>query len=220
MKKAIDGSIRSRLSRRLYQVSLTLLFLTLTYWLVAACVASDFTALDGSPVSFPVSFPAASIAMGHHEFAWVVDSGGLLFCHLSDPAGGTLPLIKPHGFAHAMFQDVTRDSESGSHRNMYVALLATFRSVSRTTGSPVIIQLLYLPLSRLAIVFAIWPALVAISMGWQKARKALAARRMFRRRRIRNAMGRCTCGYDLRQSHARCPECGRAFRRVPVAMPI
>jgi len=217
MKKAIDSSIRSRLSRCLFQVSLSLLVITLIYWAVATRVGSDFGGLDGEIKPFPT----ASIVTQHHEFGWVIDSRTLLICHFANPAGDALPLISPHGFMPALFQHLTTDWEySGSvHEPYVVARLTTYHSVSNLTGSPVIVQFLYIPMWRVLVAFAIWPALVGVGVGWRKLRNARSARRVFRRRRRRNAMGRCTCGYDLRHSHARCPECGRAFRRVPVPIP-
>ncbi len=201
-------SLRSRLSRAWLRCSLLLLVALGIYWPIAAHVAGNLQSLDGSD-----KLPAIAAGLGHHELAWVVESHALTIWHAADPAGGTLPLVNRYGFLRSLFQALKFEPklDQTNHR-LLDSYFITFRTKSSSTGSPVTIHLLSVPLLYLLIGFSIWPAWALIS----RSRQALAAYRIFRRRRIRNAMGHCSCGYDLRQSQARCPECGRAFRRVPV----
>ena len=54
----------------------------------------------------------------------------------------------------------------------------------------------------------IWPLTVALAAFW------LSIGRPLRRRRKRKKLGLCLrCGYDLRASKGRCPECGTGFSK-------
>ena len=70
---------------------------------------------------------------------------------------------------------------------------------------PTCARLLVVPVWFFATVCGLLPITTAIAL---------------RGRRPRKLIGACfTCGYDLRASKNRCPECGRVFRRTEAALP-
>ena len=89
----------------------------------------------------------------------------------------------------------SREAEDAEYANLH----QQFEAMRRT---PVVPQLP--PISYNLSLFPIWLSLVVISAGYLCTK---ANRFMVRRKWIRN--GQCIrCGYDLRASELRCPECG------------
>jgi hypothetical protein len=69
--------------------------------------------------------------------------------------------------------------------------------------NPTWIQRIVLPYWALAVPLALWPAGTIAGVTVRRQRRMLAQRRQ--------RQGRCTgCGYDLRATPQRCPECGTA----------
>ena len=147
----------------------------------------------------------------------------ILFWHVHDELGGILPLASRFGPIGALYTSPESylDWNPGIGPKITSWLIGStlrYDTTNRTNGGVVTIWLVWAPFERVAAFLGAWPAVCGVWRGWRISRRCLSVRRVLIRRHRRLAMGRCTCGYDLRMSRARCPECGRAFRRVPVTV--
>jgi hypothetical protein len=68
--------------------------------------------------------------------------------------------------------------------------------------------------------FIIPAMILPIRYRRRRVRRWIAWMKLRRLRRRRLALGHCACGYDLRAAQGRCPECGRAIRMIPTALPV
>jgi hypothetical protein len=198
--------------RWLTRMSVVMLVATLTYWCVAAAIGPDFRNLSGKE-----DVPAASFVLGRTEYAWLVEARGVMVCVVNDPGGENLPLIRRYGFFGALF---SRVMGTGGFRQGY-HLPFTFVGVFEGAGqnaSPVSMRLAHVSFGWFLVIFAIAPARPLVSRVVRYTRHRWRALRVGRLRTRRQKLGLCNCGYDLRMTRGRCPECGRVVRWIPVSL--
>ncbi|MGC4033610.1 MAG: hypothetical protein QM754_18135 [Tepidisphaeraceae bacterium] len=202
--------------RLLTRLSLILLIATLNYWLFARLYAADLRSLGGNNPKFPT----ASFVLGSHEYAWVTGQGFATVAVTSNPGGDALPLLgrlpvmtvllgSPPGLKWTSGIEPTPFFGGG-----YVTVRGQTDS-----GRPIVFRLFYVRLWLLLALFAVLPMIAVFRITLSRLRHARRARRVRRVRRARLRLGRCVCGYDLRSSRRKCPECGRAVRWMPVSLP-
>lgn len=202
--------------RRLKWISAGLLLVTLIYWAIAAKVGVDFRNLSGD-----AQYPMVSGVIGRNEVAWLVDRRLVLLWWASDPSRSTLPLVGRHGLVGALFNAPQVRWTSPPRRVAALPFLfqvVRFEGTSATTGTPIHADMILVPLSEVAVLFSILPALSIAGIGYRRTARWLRYRRRLHTRRKQASLGRCPCGYDLRGGPTRCPECGRRVRMVPVAV--
>jgi hypothetical protein len=198
--------------RRLTWMSWVLLIATAIYW------AATWRVPDLSRVGANEQFPVASCVIGKVELAWVVNRSGPVVWVASEGGDGkTLPLLRRVGLLRALFSEIKWSDQS---QRAYVPLVGgvlTFRG-SSASGSPITARLLFCSYLPLWILFGMLPAIATMRAGARRSGRTMRRMRLSCRRRARAKVGICWCGYDLRGSRGRCPECGRAIRLVPVPL--
>lgn len=203
--------------RHLNRLSLVLLVLVLIYWLIARLSVSDFRNISGDKVKFPT----ASCVIGSFELAWIMDQGHVMIGMTHNPGGEAFPLLgrlpvltvllgSPPGLTWTSGIESTRFFGGGS---------ITVRGQT-ASGRAVVLRLFYLRLLFLAAVLSVLPGVAGIRTSLRRTKRLIRTRRVWRTRKIRNRLGQCACGYDLRSTRHRCPECGRPVRWLPVSMPM
>jgi hypothetical protein len=172
--------LRPLLRRTLPFASLVLLALSIAGWVRSHRVADTITRADGRP---------------KHEWRWGIAhfNGDLYFFRTDWEHAAAL------AFAYPMWRH--DDSTVRYLLNRRVGPLGqygwhTHQWQTKSDGSTLTVRIIGLPYWLLVLLFALPPAWWAI--GWKRRRNAR-----------RRAAGCCTrCGYDLRGTPDRCPECG------------
>ena len=142
-----------------------------------------------------------------HEISFV--DGRLLYCRWSTDDPNWLPQVMPPGFAYASGDSPIAYRMPGGEVTAKVSFAGTNvlrHSLKRWGGFTDTIWYAHVPFWQIVALAAIPPAAFI-----------LARRR--KRQRHRAANGLClTCGYDLRASAGRCPECGAEKPAPSVAL--
>jgi hypothetical protein len=139
-------------------------------------------------------------------------SGGVGFVTVSDPSGRAIPFSSR--WTEVVDPDSRRELASTNVRLVFRSGTTTY--VNRQGGVVTLRMwyVIYLPLAALAAL-----VVIANAFAWivGRARASAVALRAWRRQRIHPAGEHCpACGYDVRESADRCPECGQAFVRRTV----
>jgi len=199
--------------KRLTWTSLVLLLLTLIYWPIAARFGEDISALGDGDYKYSASF-----VIGKSEYAWIVDRRHVLIWFAHDSAGHSLPLIGRYTLMDVLFNRLKWTGEPATTRLFWLTGITRWDGAS-LSGSSVTVRLFHMRIFVLAGLLAMLPTIAIGRMGLRRSRRRLRGVNVHRVRRARQRMFRCACGYDLRHSHGKCPECGRAIRWVPVNVP-
>jgi len=200
--------------KRLTWMSLVLLLITLIYWPIAANVGEDISRIDDEH-DFKHS---ASFVIGKNEFAWIVDCRHILIWHANVAVDDVLPLIGKHALVDVLFHQLKWTREPVTTR-LFLMTGVTRLDATSLSGSPVTTRIFHMRIFVLAGVLTVVPIVAGMRIGYRQSRRQWRRSRVRRVRRARVQMFLCGCGFDLRHSHARCPECGRAIRWVPVNVP-
>ena len=146
----------------------------------------------------PGAFTCGRARTGH-EISFV--DGRLLYCRWATDDPNWMPQVMPPGLAYASGDSPIAYRLPGGEVTASGSFAGTNvlrHSLQRWGGFVDTIWYAHVPLWQLVAVTALPPA-------------AFALTRRRRRQRHRAANGLClSCGYDLRASAGRCPECGQA----------
>lgn len=205
--------------QKLTWMSLALLVVTIVYW----AIVYHRSDIDARNIRGDQDYRFVSGNLGNCEAAWLFDRRSVLIWIATQRQSGSLPIVSRFGVFPALFGD--RLSSIGLRGVGEIERFGVSRIGGRlklnfatASGSPVTIRLLYMPLDTLCAVLGILPGIALIRWSFRRNVRWMKYVGARRRRRTRLRLGECVCGYDLRHTHGRCPECGRTVRWVPVAI--
>lgn len=198
--------------RKLTWLSLILLVLTGIYCVVAQRVGASFRNLSGDS-----HFPTGSFSVGKTEFAMPIDQRYLMLWIVRSEDKQALPLIGKYGILDVIFNRMT--TEVQWRRFLLIGGVGGFNGKG-DSRLPVQVTYVLIGLWELMALFALLPLIAATRIIYRKAMYSFRARAIAKRRCHRESLSLCACGYDLRHTHGRCPECGRTVRWVPVAIGV
>lgn len=204
------------MKRRLTWISLVLLLLTLVYWILAVHFAPSLLKSGGHD-HFNHH---ASITFASMELTCILDRRLLLIAVVSGAGKNDLPLLGRHELLEVILSG-RWNWLSGIENSEIIPQFLGVTTLRAIPGNrTLMLRILRIPLRTIAALLSVLPTIAAGLLLFAFINRQRRAFRVKRVRKIRLNLGRCKCGYDLRQSHCKCPECGRPIRWLPVNVPL